>query len=191
MVPLRHLESHIIHLALHLAECTDKPPPSDWSKNTCELQQAAGNCEKSWFRDHAEGYCHRTCGKCTPAPTTAALTEEGVLHAARLDAVYDHQHHPPCCTLRCHANLSRPGAWLLLQAAQRMPRQDESCHGMGFGYVGHGECRVWRQPERVRGSQEWARLVVWQYRQQLALRCCLDHCSPHYCRSNRSSALPL
>jgi hypothetical protein len=44
--------------------CTDKPPPSGWRKNTCDLQKAAGNCEKSWFRNHAEGYCHQTCGKC-------------------------------------------------------------------------------------------------------------------------------
>merc|ERR1711861_2201 len=46
--------------------CTDKPPPSSWGKNTCKQQKAIGNCEKSWFRDHAQGYCHRTCGKCTP-----------------------------------------------------------------------------------------------------------------------------
>ena len=35
--------------------CIDKQPPSGWGKNTCELQKAAGNCEKPWFRDHAEG----------------------------------------------------------------------------------------------------------------------------------------
>jgi len=45
--------------------CTDKQPPSGWGKNTCELQKNAGNCEQSWFRDHAEGYCEQTCGKCT------------------------------------------------------------------------------------------------------------------------------
>jgi len=50
--------------------CTDKQPPSTWAKNTCELQKNAGNCEKSWFRDDAAGYCEQTCGKCE-CPATA------------------------------------------------------------------------------------------------------------------------
>merc|ERR1712225_27223 len=48
--------------------CTDKQPTA-WTTKTCAAHKAKGNCEKSWFRTHADGYCHKTCGKCTPDPT--------------------------------------------------------------------------------------------------------------------------
>jgi len=62
--------------------CTDKQPPSTWATNTCAAHKAKGNCEQSWFRDNANGYCHKTCGKCTPDSTpkpdfSAASTTSG------------------------------------------------------------------------------------------------------------------
>jgi hypothetical protein len=65
-------------------DCVDKQPPSDWAKDTCAKQKAAGHCEKSWF--HAKGYCKKTCGTCATGAPLAAQVQQ-VLTAA--DVFYD------------------------------------------------------------------------------------------------------
>jgi hypothetical protein len=46
---------------LDLDDCEDIQPPSNWAKNTCEMQKA-NNCP-TWLRDDT-GFCKKTCGWC-------------------------------------------------------------------------------------------------------------------------------
>ena len=46
--------------------CSDVQPPSNWAKNTCKAQLDGENCAKRRDGRLDDGYCHETCGVCTP-----------------------------------------------------------------------------------------------------------------------------